>query len=102
MMKKGQKLHLIGIFYDCFNKNKKATKYLVLFSHKLILTVLRYIQDDGKRSLTVSWLMGRNNSFFPIQIQEWNIYVIVTILEIIWKDEKWRTVHVFRLFSELL
>lgn len=59
-----------NLFIVTFNKKYyKGSKYQVLFTHKLISTYLRYIQDKCKKRFTVSWLWGRNNLIFIQKIQ---------------------------------
>lgn len=48
-----------------FNYNyNKRTKYLVLFTHKMMSTVLKYVQNDCERRFIENWIFGRNNSLF--------------------------------------
>lgn len=56
-------LQFIGFVTDCVTIIKTLTKYQAPFTHELISTVLKYVQNDCKRRLRVTLLLGRTNLY---------------------------------------
>lgn len=49
-----QQVQFIGFVTDCVTIIKTLTKYQAPFTHELISTVLKYVQNDCKRRLRVT------------------------------------------------